>query len=79
MNIVHPPYQTSQYWFDKIDADDVIAPAWLPLDQLHPCNFQSIMLKGCIPDERNATAVANMYSIARRKRIRRSTLPASML
>jgi hypothetical protein len=54
-----------------IDPDKVDAPAWKPLHELHPCDFQSSMLKGCIPDESNPAAVANLYSIERRKRIRR--------
>ena len=49
MNIVHPSYRTNQFWFDQIDQSAVEVPAWEPLDQMHPCDFQSSMLKGCMP------------------------------
>jgi arylsulfatase A-like enzyme len=48
-NIVHPSYRTNKYWYDQIDQDSVTVPAWQPLDQMHPCDFQSSMLKGCMP------------------------------
>lgn len=68
MNIVHPPYVTSQYWLNKIDPDKVDVPDWVALEELHPCQFQSSMLKGCIP---TAEGKAAFYSSARRKQIRR--------
>jgi len=68
MNIVHPPYHTSQYWLDKVDPDKVDVPDWVALEELHPCQFQSSMLKGCIP---TADGKAAFYSTARRKQIRR--------
>jgi arylsulfatase A-like enzyme len=67
MNIIHPPYLTNQLWYDKI-ADDLPVPEWAPLHTVHPCAFQSSMLKGCIPDTDTA---ADFYSVERRRRVRR--------
>ena len=71
MNIVHPPYRTNEYYYDKIDPAKIRVPEWPPLEDLHPCDFQSSMLKGCIPNLDNATAVAWIYSKKRRRNIRR--------
>ena len=49
MNIVHPPYVTNQYWYGKVNQTAVTAPAWAPVQQMHPCDLQSSMLKGCTP------------------------------
>ena len=68
MNIVHPAYTTSEPWFDSIDATKVSVPAWRPLSELHPCDLQSSMLKGCTPADDGVDA---FYSISRRRRIRR--------
>lgn len=54
-----------------IDPEKVTAPAWQPVKELHACDFQSVMLKGCLPNEDDANATAAFYSIERRKRIRR--------
>ena len=48
MNIVHPPYATNTTWYDMVDPDKIEVPEWEPLESLHPCDFQSSMLKGCI-------------------------------
>lgn len=45
----HPAYFTNQYWYDKVNQSAVTAPAWKPLSELHPCDYQASMLKGCIP------------------------------
>ena len=42
MNIVHPPYTTNQYWYDQVDQNKVTAPAWEPLEEMHPCDLQSV-------------------------------------
>lgn len=68
MNIVHPPYVTNEYWFNKIDPDKIDVPAWPALDKLHPCDLQSSMLKGCTPSDKDSAA---FYSPDRRRRIRR--------
>lgn len=68
MNIVHPAYFTNEYWYSKVNQSAVTAPAWKPLSELHPCDFQASMLKGCIPA--NETNAEFVYSIARRKRVR---------
>ena len=65
MNIVHPAYVTTQYWFDKI-ADNLSVPEWKPLKEMHPCALQSSMLKGCIPTSEGAE---DFYSVERRRRV----------
>ena len=67
MNIVHPPYLTTQHWYDKI-ADNLTVPEWQPLSEMHPCGLQSSMLKGCIP---TAEGSDDFYSIERRRNVRR--------
>ena len=67
MNIVHPAYFTNQYWFDKVDQSKVTAPAWAALAELHPCDYQASMLKGCVP---SWNTTENAYSVARRKQVR---------
>ena len=56
MNIVHPPYVTNEFWNKKIDRSKVEVPEWLPYDEMHPCDLQSSMLKGCTPSESDANA-----------------------
>ena len=68
MNIVHPPYVTNEEYFDKIDVSKIDVPTWDAIEDLHPCDLQSSMLKGCIPSEEEEK---DFYSIERRKRIRR--------
>ena len=68
MLIVHPPYVTTGAYFDRIDPAKVSVPAWRPLRELHPCDLQSSMLKGCTPGDADA---APFYDLARRRRIRR--------
>lgn len=65
--IVHPPYATSQYWDAKIDRAKIDVPKWPPVRELHPCDFESTMRKGCMPSEVNASA---FYSLHRRREIR---------
>ena len=69
-SILHPPYATTQYWYD-IAAEQPV-PEWLPLDSavLHPCDLQASMKRGCTPGG-NASASADFYSVARRARVRR--------
>lgn len=68
MNIVHPPYATSANWLAQIDSAKVHVPAWEPLSELHPCDFQSSMLKGCLPSDSESEG---FYAIGRRRKIRR--------
>ena len=68
MNIVHPPYVTNEKYFDKIDPLKIDVPKWPAIEDLHPCDLQSSMLKGCIPSDEEKDA---FYSIERRRRIRR--------
>merc|ERR1719454_2647701 len=67
MNIVHPPYRTNQYWYDVVNQSKVEVPAWRDLDEMHPCDFQSSMLKGCLPPE--ATS-GDFYTEKHRRHIR---------
>ena len=67
MDIVHPPYLTNGYWNATIDRTKVDVPAWVPLAELHPCDFQSSMLKGCTPADADAET---FYSIDRRREVR---------
>ena len=68
MNIVHPPYVTNEHYFNKINPDKIDVPAWPALDELHPCDLQSSMLKGCTPSYEEEEG---FYSVDRRRRIRR--------
>eukprot|EP01047_Picozoa_sp_COSAG01_P015704 COSAG01_NODE_790_length_13572_cov_4.015587_8_plen_496_part_00 len=69
MNIVHPPYRTNQHWFNQIDQDAVEVPAWTPLEEMHPCDLQSSMLKGCTPVP-NASDPNDFYTEKHRRYIR---------
>ena len=69
MNIVHPPYTTNEYWFNKVDQSKVEVPAWVPLEQMHPCDLQSSMLKGCTPVA-NESDPNDFYKEDQRKKIR---------
>lgn len=68
MNIVHPAYSTNEYWLNKIDNSTIVVPEWRNLTDLHPCDFQSSMLKDCTPSDKNADA---FYDKVRRRTIRR--------
>ncbi len=50
MNIVHPPYATTQAQFDKIPVKDITIPEWPSIEPngpVHPCDKQATMKKGC--------------------------------
>ena len=70
-NIVHPPYKTNEFYYNQIDPAKIRVPEWPSLEDMHPCDLQSSMLKGCIPSLDNATAVSWYYSKERRRNIRR--------
>mmetsp|Transcript_11694 Transcript_11694/g.35063 ORF Transcript_11694/g.35063 Transcript_11694/m.35063 type:complete len:582 (+) Transcript_11694:20-1765(+) len=53
--IVHPPYRTSESWSNEIDRAKVTVPTWPALSELHPCDFQHSMRKGCTPADVNAS------------------------
>jgi arylsulfatase A-like enzyme len=63
MNIVHPPYVTNRYWSEKINRTRIEIPEWIPLMELHPCDFQSSMLKGCTPSDNDSTWFYNQDRI----------------
>ncbi len=67
-NIVHPPYRTNQYWFDRMPETD--APVWTPLTDLHPCDFQASMKKGCIPSD-DYPAKDTFYSATQKQYLRK--------
>jgi len=71
MNIVHPPYVTNEYYYNKIDPSKIQIPKLVPLQDMHPCDFQSSMMKGCLPSLNNATDVKHYYSDDRRQNVRR--------
>ena len=66
-NIVHPPYVTNGYWNATIDRSKIHVPEWKPLLEMHACDFQSSMLKGCTPSDADAPA---FYDVARRREVR---------
>ena len=68
MNIVHPPYATNEYWYEKIDPQLVDVPRWPPLAEMHPCDLQSSMLKGCLGSAETAPA---LEAEGRRRNVRR--------
>ena len=65
--IVHPDYVSNEFWSGQIDRTRVSVPPWKPLLELHPCDFQSSMLKGCAPSDENAE---DFYSADRRREVR---------
>jgi len=68
-SILHPPYQTSAYWYNV--AADRPLPTWPALEDLHPCDLQAAMKRGCTPGEQNASARADFYDPERIRRVRR--------
>ena len=67
MTIVHPPYVTNEYWYNKIDLSKVTLPEWRPLLDMHPCDFESSMLKECTPSDLSSPL---FYNATRRVGIR---------
>jgi len=67
MVIVHPPYKTSKYWYDKVNQSKIRIPKWRDLDDMHPCDFQASMLKGCLPPDDTA---GDFYTESNRFHIR---------
>jgi len=67
MTIVHPPYRTSEYWYNKVDQSKIEVPEWKDLSAMHPCDFQSSMLKGCLPPEGSS---GDFYTTKHRVHIR---------
>ena len=43
-------------------------PRWLPLDEMHPCDLQSSMLKGCLG---SAATAPDVEAESRRRNVRR--------
>ena len=41
MNIVHPPYATDETHLKRIPESGIVAPAWPPLEDAHPCDLQA--------------------------------------
>lgn len=68
MNIVHPPYVTNELYYNQIDPSKIDVPEWPAIEDLHPCDFQSSMLKGCLPSAAESSA---FYSKERRRNVRR--------
>ncbi len=68
-SILHPPYQTTQYWYN-IAAEQPL-PEWPELNAVHPCDVQAIMKRGCAPGKDNETAHAAFFDPVRIARVRR--------
>jgi arylsulfatase A-like enzyme len=74
-SILHPAYRTNEYWFERA-SNATTAPPWAPLEQLHPCDLQAAMKRGCTPGGSNASAIADFYNPERIRRVRRVYLAA---
>lgn len=70
MDIVHPPYNTNEYWYNKVNVSKVASPIWQPLEALHPCDLQASMLKGCTPPKHTSSG-HSFYSDASKREVRR--------
>ena len=68
--ILHPAYRTNEFWFARA-SNATTAPHWPPLEELHPCDLQAVMKRGCAPGFDNASARAAFYDPERVKRVRR--------
>ena len=68
MNIVHPPYVTNRTYYDLIDPEKIEVPKWPELLDMHPCDLQSSMLKGCVPSYSEREPVEDYY---RKRNVRR--------
>lgn len=66
-NIVHPPYATNEHWFNAIDPTSVSVPVQPAIADMHPCDLQSSMLKGCTPA--NASVFEDEARVHRIRRI----------
>jgi len=40
MTLLHLDYTSSPYWLSKVNRSMITVPEWVPLDQLHPEDFQ---------------------------------------
>ena len=69
-SILHPSYRTNEYWFERA-SNETTAPPWAPLEQLHPCDLQAAMKRGCTPGSTNESAHAAFYDPERLRRVRR--------
>jgi arylsulfatase A-like enzyme len=66
-SILHPPYQTTAYWYN-IAAERPV-PQWKPLEALHPCHFQMAMKHGCTPSASDYAGFHNATRVARVRRV----------
>jgi choline-sulfatase len=66
-NILHPPYATNQYWYNI--ASEQPLPQFKPLKEIHPCDLQASMKRGCTPDINTSTAFFNSTRIAKLRRV----------
>lgn len=70
-DILHPAYRTSEFWYDRASNESTV-PVWPSLEELHPCDLQTVMKRGCSPnDENNATVHRDFYDPERIKHVRR--------
>jgi len=68
-NILHPDYVTNEYWYDKIDPNNVTVPQWPAINEMHPCDLQASMLKGCLPSDADASWFNDPARITKVRRV----------
>ena len=67
-------YATNEYWYSI--AGEQPLPTWPSLEQMHPCDLQASMKRGCTPGKNDRAAYAAFYSEVRiSPGIRRQPLP----
>jgi arylsulfatase A-like enzyme len=65
--ILHPPYGTSEFWYNLASEQPV--PQYKPLADIHPCDLQASMKRGCTPSENTSAAFFNTTRIAQLRRV----------
>jgi hypothetical protein len=53
-------YATNEHWYNVAAEQPV--PSWPPLAQMHPCDLQASMKRGCTPGKADPQAYAAFYS-----------------
>ena len=59
--IVHPPFATNEKYYARINQSLITIPPWGPLEELHPCDLQTTMKKGCAITSTNAPTPEHPY------------------
>jgi len=66
-SILHPPYGTNEYWYNE--AAEQPLPQFKPIAELHPCDLQASMKRGCTPGENASAAFFNSTRVAQLRRV----------